>query len=92
MKINDVHTYLIQIQGHVEEEDINQTSPLQLTIDRFEERSTTLVLRTDQSGLIGQIRHLHSLGLVLLSISRPIENLPVHEDMTIDDKQSSIKG
>jgi hypothetical protein len=76
MKIEDVRTYKIQFHGQVEEEDINTTSPVRLTIEHIDETSTFATLRADQSGMIGLIRHLHGLGLVLLSISCGIENLP----------------
>jgi hypothetical protein len=33
------------------------------------EQTTLLTVRTDQSGMIGLIRHLHGLGLMLLSVN-----------------------
>jgi hypothetical protein len=76
MKLNAVRTYKIQIYGQVKEEDIHPTSPLQFMIDRVEETNTIIKLQTDQSGIIGLIRHLHALGLVLVSMSCSLENLP----------------
>lgn len=76
MRIDDVRTYNVQIYGRVEEADINPTSPLRLTIEQFAGISTSATLRADQSGMIGLIRHLHGLGMVLLSIRCVVENLP----------------
>jgi len=66
--MNDVHRYRIKVRGKVEASDINATSPLRLNVERFDEEATFLSVRTDQSGLIGLIRHLHGLGFMLLSI------------------------
>lgn len=74
MKFNDVRTYKIQIHGRVEEADIDASSPLPFTIEPVEEVNTTLTLQTDQSGIIGMIRHLHGLGLTLISISFTSKN------------------
>ena len=76
MKIDDVRTYIIQIQGRVEEADINSTGPLRLTLGQEQGINTCVHLQTDQSGLIGLIRHLHGLGLVLLSVVCAGENTP----------------
>ena len=72
MKLNDVRTYTIQIHGRVEEGDIHATSPLPFTIRQMEGTNTYITIQTDQSGFIGLIRHLHGLGLVLLSMSASI--------------------
>lgn len=82
MKIDGVRTYQIQIEGRVEERDINPASPLQLTVEQVEETSTSVTFRTDQSGMIGLIRHLHGLGLVLLSMYCRSENLPRSDSKT----------
>ncbi len=87
MKIDDICTYKIQINGRVEEEDISTNSPLLFTIDPVEGINTSITLRTDQSGIIGLIRHLHSLGLVLLSMSCSKENLPDHSSIISSDKR-----
>lgn len=69
MNIHNVRIYSIQIYGHVKEEDINRSSPLQFKIEQDGEDNTFVAARSDQSGLIGLIRHLHGLGLVLVSMS-----------------------
>ena len=41
-----------------------------MTVVRAASEATLLSIGTDQSGLIGLIRHLHGLGFVLLSVNR----------------------
>ena len=85
--MDDVRTYRIQVHGLVEEEDINPTSPLRLTIEHVGETSTSVTFRTDQAGMIGLIRHLHGLGLVLLSLICCGENLPEYGSKPSGDKK-----
>ncbi len=66
--MDDIITYQIRVRGPVEEEDLNANSPLQPTVAETGPLATLLTVRTDQSGMIGLIRHLHGLGFVLLSI------------------------
>ena len=68
--MNDVCTYLIELCGQVEVGEINALSPLAITVERAEPAATVLAACTDQSGLIGLMRHLHGLGFVFLSVSR----------------------
>jgi hypothetical protein len=68
--MDDVCTYEIMIRGQIDEGDINAASPLRLRVARSGEDCTLVTFRADQSGMIGLIRHLHSLGFVLLSIQR----------------------
>ncbi len=76
MKFNDVNTYIIQIQGRVEEVDVQATSPIPFAVELINDVCTTISLQTDPSGLIGLIRHLHGLGFILISMSCGPENLP----------------
>lgn len=91
MKFDDVCTYQIKIQGHMEEEDISRTSPVQFTLEHGADTNTSIMLQSDQSGLIGLIRHLHGLGLVFLSIHSSLENLPDAGDQASADKRFSIE-
>ncbi|MEJ2709190.1 MAG: hypothetical protein P8074_16380 [Anaerolineales bacterium] len=68
--MNDLYTYQIELRGQLNENDINAMSPFQMTIVRANTASTYATVYTDQSGLIGLIRHLHGKGFVLLSIIR----------------------
>ena len=66
--MEDIYTYQIEIQGQVDEKDFNVTSPLDLTVVHADGNSTQFVVSTDQSGLMGLLRHLNGRGLVLLSV------------------------
>jgi hypothetical protein len=68
--MNDIWTYFIQLRGQVDENEINAMSPLQMTVKRVDAASTLLTVYTDQSGLIGLMRHLHGLGFVFLFVKR----------------------
>ena len=67
--MNTVCVYHIQIRGLVDEAEVNAMSPLQLMRDWAETAVTQFSVRTDQSGLIGLMRHLHGLGFVFLSVN-----------------------
>ncbi len=67
--MNDICTYLIQLCGQVNESDLNAMSPIQMTVVRVDTASMLLTVCTDQSGLIGLLRHLHGRGFVLLSVN-----------------------
>jgi hypothetical protein len=74
--MNDVHTYRIKLRGKVETRDINVNSPLHLNVERLDQGATLLSVHTDQSGLIGLMRHLHGLGFTLLSVDCVPKDLP----------------
>ncbi len=61
-------TYLIRLRGQVDADDINALSPVAVRAQTEEQRDTVLAACCDQSALIGLLRHLHGLGLELLSI------------------------
>lgn len=63
-------TYSIRVRGEVDESPFNTKSPLQLTVMEANPDSTLFQISTDQSGLIGMMRHLHAQGFVLLSVFR----------------------
>ena len=66
--MDELRTYRIEIQGRADENDLNAISPFQMTVVRADAESTLLTVSTDQSGLVGVLRHLHSRGLVLRSV------------------------
>ena len=68
--VHDICTYYIKVRGQVDEDLFNATSPLQMMVIRVDPEATLSTISTDQSGLIGLIRHLHGKGFVLLSIHR----------------------
>ncbi len=80
--MNDICTYHIQLRGQVDESELNATSPLQMTVvqagadqehpadQELSCAGTSITVCTDQSGLIGLLRHLHGLGFELLFIGK----------------------
>ena len=62
--------YSIKVQGAVDENTFNASSPFCVKVVRTDAEDTLLVVHTDQSGFVGLIRHLHQQGYVLLSLSR----------------------
>jgi hypothetical protein len=67
--MHDICTYHVEVCGQVDENVFNATSPLQMTVVRVDTAATLFTIRTDQSGLVGLIRHLHGQGFVLLSVT-----------------------
>ncbi len=65
--------YVIRIEGSVDENLVDWFGPVQVTC-AVEEGGRVVAtlsgLATDQAGLVGLIRHLHGLGIVLLSFER----------------------
>lgn len=68
--MNDLCTYQIELRGQLNEQELNAMTPFQMTIVCANNLSTLSTVYTDQSGLIGLIRHLHGKGYVLLSLTR----------------------
>ena len=68
--MDELCTYHIQLHGRVDEDEMNAMSPAQMTVIRTDAAATLLAVSTDQSGLIGLMRHLHGLGFVFLSMKR----------------------
>ena len=68
--MDELCTYRIEVRGQVDENDLNAMSPLQMTVVRVDTTATLFTACTDQSGLIGLMRHLHGRGLVFLSVLR----------------------
>lgn len=66
--MDDIHTYAIKVKGYVDQNDLNATSPVNLSVESDNEIATILSACTDQSGLIGILRHLHSMGYVIISV------------------------
>lgn len=65
-----MNTYWIEIRGQVDVNELNPASPHHMTAIRVDPTPTLITVCTDQSGLIGLLRHLHGLGLELLSLKR----------------------
>jgi hypothetical protein len=68
--MDDICIYYIEVRDKVDEEAFNAASPLKMTVTGVMPDSTVFTICSDQSGLVGMIRHLHRQGFVLLSVSR----------------------
>ena len=66
--MNGICTYHIQVRGQIDEAEVNARSPFHMTVEQNTTTTTLFVVRTDQSGLIGLLRHLHGLGFILVSV------------------------
>ena len=70
--MNDTRLYLIRLEGLVSDETINANSPIEALVMQME-TFTQCAVCTDQSGLIGLLRHLHARGLIILSVTVDLE-------------------
>ncbi len=68
--MDDICTYRVEVRGRIDTNDLNAASPLQMLTERTGTDATQLTVCTDQSGLIGLLRHLHGRGVMLLSVYR----------------------
>ncbi len=68
--MNDLCKYRVQVAGRVDEHEVNTSGPLEMKVESVDADSTWLSIHTDQSGLIGLVRHLHGLGFVLRCVER----------------------
>jgi hypothetical protein len=63
-------TYEIEVRGQVGEAELNAKSPREMSLVQSDAAATRFTIQTDQSGLVGLLRHLHGRGFVLLSVTR----------------------
>lgn len=81
--MNYTSTYFIQLRGPVGKTELNATSPLEMTALGVVTAATTFSVCTDKAGLIGLVRHLHSRGNVLWSVtSQPQAVLTEEENVS----------
>ncbi|MFP4346323.1 MAG: hypothetical protein ACLFU8_16655 [Anaerolineales bacterium] len=73
--MDQVHTYRIEVHGRVDERELNAAGPLRVRVEAGDEGRSRLTAHTDQSGLVGLVRHLHGRGFVLLAVERAGEGL-----------------
>jgi hypothetical protein len=72
-RLDESADYVIKVQGHLDASLADWFGPLNVvpTVGEGEQVITILSgTLADQAGLLGLIRHLHGLGVVLLSIER----------------------
>jgi hypothetical protein len=68
--MEEISAYRVEVRGPLDECAFNATSPLQVAEVRVDTAASRFIVRTDQSGLIGLMRHLHGQGYILLSVYR----------------------
>lgn len=68
--MHDICTYRIEVREQIDANELNAMSLHQMTVIRMNMAATLFTIRTDQSGLIGLIRHMHGRGILFLSIFR----------------------
>lgn len=66
--MDDFLTYQIEVLGQVNQDDLNAISPIQIKVVKTDQCGTKFTITTDQSGLIGLMRHLNGRGFVILSV------------------------
>ena len=65
----DLRSYTLKLSGTLDDDFITSFCPSKTTV-LCENGTTSLSnIRTDQSGILGLIRHLHNLGCVILSLN-----------------------
>ena len=67
--MSNLHTYRIRIRGQVAQTEVYANSPIGMAARSVDKTVTEVSVETDQSGLIGLVRHLHGRGFAILSIS-----------------------
>lgn len=78
--MHKLYVYQIGVKGEMDETAFNLTSPLQITDLEVSAAGTQFTTFTDQSGLIGLLRHLHTQGFILLFFrSTDIQNVDTQE-------------
>ncbi len=68
-------TYQITVRGLVDVDELNLASPHHMTLVQAQPGVTQFSICTDQSGLIGLLRHLHNLGFDFQSITCAMETI-----------------
>ncbi len=73
--MQDFCNYQIELLGLDGEADLNAMSPIHMTYISSDLVSALFAICTDQSGLVGLLRHLHGRGLLILSVYRERETV-----------------
>lgn len=68
--MHELSIYKIEVGGCIDGKDLEALCPVR--VDRLQAgpHSTAFTICTDQSGLIGLIRHLHNRGVLILTVKR----------------------
>lgn len=66
---SDLRCYQLKITGQLDDDFVASFCPPETIIQRESDTSLLSNISTDQSGILGLIRHLHNLGFAILSMT-----------------------
>jgi len=66
---HDLRSYTLQLSGVLEDDFVASHCPPETVVLRKDNTTSLTNLHTDQSGMIGLLRHLHNLGYIILSVN-----------------------
>jgi len=67
-KDKDVRTYALRLQGHIDADFVASFCPDGTTMTHEGDNTLLANIQTDQSGILGLVRHLHNLGCTILTL------------------------
>ncbi len=79
-QLDEHASYTIRMQDDVDQALIDWFGPVHMTTTQAADgqRVTTLIAAlADQAAMVGLVRHLHALGIVLLSVERDLDTEPI---------------
>ena len=65
----DLRCYQIKISGQLDGDFVTFYCPPETTLQHENDMTVLSDIHTDQSGILGLIRHLHNLGYTILSMN-----------------------
>lgn len=66
----DAQIYQIRLRGQLDDEFVASFCPAGTTLTHGENVTLLSNIETDQSGIMGLVRHLHNLGCTILGLER----------------------
>lgn len=69
MSPDELRTYSLKLSGSLDDDFLSAYCPAGASLAQCNECTRLENLQTDQSGIIGLLRHLHNLGCVILEMS-----------------------
>ncbi|MGD1994161.1 MAG: hypothetical protein PVI59_13290 [Anaerolineae bacterium] len=66
----DVQVYQIRLRGQLDEGFVASFCPPGTTLTHEEDATLLSSIETDQSGIMGLVRHLHNLGCTILGLQK----------------------
>lgn len=78
--MNQSSVYRVLVHGQLDESDLNASSPIATTVASVSNNTSELTVETDQSGVMGVLRHLHGLGFAIISVQSQPNNTPLEAE------------